>query len=425
MDTQPTDPSAFREQFIRWLTGHGAGLDSIPHLLDAFCRFLIAQGYAIYRCNLATDTVHPQMTGMRHVWFGEETDPGRINPAVLVDRRQYRIHDALIDEAFFNATSEDNPQYKASPFYQVKLHGELYEAIQPADAAQPYPIFEDLARNGCTAYYGLRLRSFAGMLQKIGLATTRPGGLESRQIEDLRWSLTLLTLHLNTLIEFSIKNTLARVYLGRDPGQRVSDGMIAVGNVISLEGVIWFSDLRGFTEASERLSEEELIETLNEYFVTVVGPIYAHGGEVLKYIGDAILAVFPVANFADAAAACKAALDAVNQAQTQLAAVNGQRAETGLTSLAHGIGLHYGKARYGNVGSIERLDFTLIGREVNIASRIESLGKELGRPLLCSRAFADRLESAMAVVGTFPLKGVSEPVSVCAPAPQDRPLPSV
>lgn len=338
---------------------------------------------------------------------------------MLVDRRQYRIRDALIDEVFFNADSEENPQYKASPFYQVKLHGELYERIRPAGEPQPYPVFEDLARKGCTAYYGLRLTSFAGMLQKIGLATTRPGGLTSQQVEDLRWSLTLLTLHLNTLIEFSIKNTLARVYLGRDPGQRVSDGMIAVGNVISMEGVIWFSDLRGFTETSERLSEKALIETLNEYFVTVVGPIYAHKGEVLKYIGDAILAVFPVASFSDAAAACKAALDTVNQAQTKLAAVNSQRAETGLTSLAHGIGLHYGKARYGNVGSAERLDFTLIGREVNIASRIESLGKELGEPVLCSQAFSEKLETRLPVIGKFNLKGVSEPVSVCAPPRQD------
>lgn len=413
MDSGDNPP--YRELFVSWLTAHGAGQESIPVLLDAVCRFLTSQGFAIYRCNLATDTIHPQMTGMRHVWFSDETDPGPINPAVLVDRRQYRIGDALIDEVFFNADSEENPQYKASPFYKVKLLGELYETIPPAGEPQPYPVFADLAQRGCTAYFGLRLTSFAGMLQKISLATTRPGGFTPQQVDDLRWSLSLLTLHINTLIEFSIKNTLARVYLGRDPGQRVSDGMIAVGNVISLEGAIWFSDLRSFTETSERLSPEELIETLNEYFVTVVGPIYAHKGEVLKYIGDAILAVFPVSNFSGASAACRAALDAVGEAQANLTAVNAQRAADGLAPLKHGVGLHYGQAQYGNIGSIERLDFTLIGREVNIASRVESLSKELGEPLLCSQPFVGKAGVEMRSVGRFNLKGVSEPMTICAP----------
>lgn len=405
----------YRELFVSWLTDHGAGQESIPHLLDAFCRFLISQGFAIYRCNLATDTIHPQMTALRHVWFSEETDPGPINPAVLVDRRQYRIGDALIDEVFFNSGSRDSPQYKVSPFFKIKQLGELYQVIPPAGGTQPYPVFADLAERGCSAYFGMLLKSFAGMQQMIGLATRRPGGLTSEQIDDLRWSLSLLTLHINTLIEFSIKNTLARVYLGRDPGQRVSDGMIAVGNVISLEGAIWFSDLRGFTETSERLSPEALIETLNDYFVTVVGPIYAHKGEVLKYIGDAILAVFPVSNFSGTSAACRAALDAMNEAQRNLAAVNAERTGSGSAPMKHGVGLHYGQARYGNIGSIERLDFTLIGREVNIASRIESLSKELGEPVLCSQSFVDKAAVRMREIGRFSLKGVAEPVQVCAP----------
>lgn len=405
----------FRDRFSAWLVEHGAEAESIPSLLDAYCGFLNGEAFAIHRCSLATDTIHPQMTGMRHVWYREAVEVTPINPAVLVDRRQYCIGEALIDEVFFNSQSQQNPQFKASPFYQIELRGELYERIGPAGSRQPYPLFDDLAAEGCTAYFGMVLKSFAGMLQKVSLATSRDGGLDPDCIDDLRWTLSLLTLHLNTLIEFSIKNTLARVYLGRDPGKRVSDGMIAAGDVISLEGAIWFSDLRGFTETSGRLPPEELVALLNEYFATVVAPIYAGGGEVLKYIGDAILAVFPASSFADAAEACRAALEAAAEADERLQALNGRRAATRGVGIAHGIGLHYGKAHYGNVGVFERLDFTLIGREVNIASRIEGLTKELAGSPLCSAAFAAASGLRHRSLGDFALKGVTEPVEIFQP----------
>lgn len=412
------EEAAYRERYSQWLVLHGAALRSLPELLDSFCRFLTAEGYAIHRCNLATDTIHPQMTGVRHVWFAEAIDPGPINPGVLVARRQYRVGDALIDEIFFNATSQESPQYKASPFYKVERLGELYEEVGPDGGPQPYPVFDDLAQQGCTAYFGLKLRSFAGMLQKVGLASRRPGGLTPVLIANLRWTLELLTLHINTLIEASIKDTLARVYLGRDPGLRVSQGMIAVGNVVALEGAIWFSDLRGFTSTSERLTPEELVETLNTYFAALVGPIYAEGGEILKYIGDAILAIFPTGRLGGAAPACQAALAAVRQAQDRLDEINAQRAPSGLDELHHGVGLHYGEARYGNVGSQERLDFTLIGREVNVASRIEGLTSRLDRSPLCSQAFADAAEVAMEPIGLFALKGVRGEVMILSPQPE-------
>jgi len=402
----------FRDRFTAWLTGLGAETDSLPLLLNGLCTFLNAEDYAIHRCSLATETVHPQMTGMRHVWYREAVEIAPVNPAVLVERRQYRLGDALIDEIFFNSESQQSPQYKASPFYQIELHGELYETIAPPGSPQPFPLFDDLAHEGCTAYYGVTLKSFAGMLQKISLATSRGGGLEPRQVDDLRWALSLLTLHINTLIEFNIKTTLARVYLGRDPGERVSKGMIAAGNVISLGGAIWFSDLRGFTETSGRLSPEALIALLNEYFGTVVGPIYAAGGEVLKYIGDAVLAVFPEANFADGAAACHAALEAVAETERQLAALNARRGPDAGPPVAHGIGLHYGDTLYGNIGVIERLDFTVIGREVNVASRIEGMIKQLGHSPICSAAFVERAGVPAESLGSFALRGVAEPVEL-------------
>lgn len=388
--------------------------DSLPLLLNGYCQFLNTEGFAVRRCNLATETIHPLMTGTRYVWYDEAIDPGPLNPAVIVARRQYRVGSALIDEVFFNSGSQHSAQFIASPFYQVELHGELCEAIAPLGSVQPYPVFEDLAAIGCTNYFGLKLVSFADMLNKISLATARPEGLDPARRDDLRMSLRLLALQIDTLIECMVKNTLARVYVGRDPGRRVCEGMISVGAVVSLEAAIWFSDLRGFTAISDQLSAEKLVEGLNGYFEAVVGAIYANGGEVLKYIGDAVLAVFPVADFNDSRAACNAALAAAHDANLRLAVLNARRDAQNEPNFAHGIGLHLGEVQYGNIGSRERLDFTVIGREVNLASRLESLCKEVGEDMLCSATFADFCP-APRPVGSFHLKGFPEPVAVHAP----------
>lgn len=404
-----------RERFDDWLIGEGARQDSLPTLVDSFCRFLNREGYRIRRCNLASETVHPLMNNTRHVWFDTAVDPGPINPAVVVARRQYAIGDALIDEVYFNAASERNPQFLASPFYQVELKGEICEPIAPAGDQQPYPVFDDLAAIGCTGYFGFKLNSFPGMLQKIGLATDRPGGFDEEHASELRRFIQLLTLHIDSIVEHEVKNTLARVYVGQDPGSRVCKGMINVGEVVSVDAAIWFSDIRGFTDISDGLGPEQLIEGLNQYFDAVVGAIYDARGEVLKYIGDAVLAVFAVDTFGTRREACAAALAAVNESAARLADLNAKRSADLSPRFEHGIGLHVGEVLYGNIGSRDRLDFTVIGREVNIASRIESMCKQLAEPLLCSAAFAREAGMDFRDLGQFSLKGVSQEISLGVP----------
>lgn len=406
--------AGLRHRYLLWLTEEGAIAKSIPVLLDGFLRFLNAEGFSIRRCNLATDTIHPQMSGLRHVWFHRAIDPGAVNPQVVVKRRQYLIGSAMIDEIFFNATNYDNPQYRASPFCRVDQDGELYDIVRPAGEIQPYPLFEDLLEQGCSAYFGMKLNSFGGMRQKIGLVTDLCGGLSIRQIDDLRWMLRLATLPLNTLVEYNIKTTLVRSYIGRDPGERVCEGMIELGRVVEIDAAIWFSDLRDFTAISDTLDAEALVEHLNAYFEQVVTPIYEHGGEVLKYVGDAILAIFPVANFASATEACNAALAAVFEAEARLQAMNAERSARGSVRLNHGVALHFGTAQYGNIGSLERLDFTLIGREVNIASRIEDLTKAHNEPLLVSEPFVNLCTAVARPIGSFKLRGIAVPTQVFA-----------
>lgn len=404
-----------RERFDEWLIGEGKQQRSLPMLIDSFCRFLNREGYSIRRCNLATETIHPLMANTRHVWFDKAVDPGPINPAVVIARRQYNIGDALIDEVQFNSGSQQNPQFLASPFHQIELKGEICEPIRPLGDPQPFPVFEDLAALGCTAYFGMKLNSFPNMLQKIGLATSRPGGFAPTQVASLRRYIHLVTLHIDTLIEHDIKQTLAQVYVGQDPGGRACAGMIKVGDVVSLDAAIWFSDIRGYTAISENLPAERLISGLNAYFDCVVGSIYENGGEVLKYIGDAILAVFPVERHGSRHSACAAALAAAMHSAARLVELNYGRGSDGDPQFAHGVGLHVGQVRYGNIGSRDRLDFTVIGREVNIASRIEGVCKQLGESLLCSAAFASEADTPARDIGSFELKGVAEPVSLCVP----------
>lgn len=409
------EPSMFKEQFDDWLVGEGQRQKSIPSLLDSYCRFLAARGYGVKRCNLAADTVHPQMKTTRHVWFSEAADPGPINPAVLVRRRQYRMGDAMIDEAFLNAANQANPQFVASPFHRVATEGELYAVISPSGAEQMFPVFHDLAAIGCTAYFAMRLDGFAGVLQRIGLAVDNEGGLSPEEVNGLRWSLRLFTLLLNTLIEYNIKNTLAEMYIGHDPGRRVCSGMIELGSVVATEGAIWFSDIRGFASLSDDLPAGELIAALNDYYRVVVGAIYAHGGEVLKYIGDAVLAIFPVTGFTDASAACLAAYETAREARLLLVELNDRRRSSGQEPVNDGIALHFGVAQYGNIGSDERLDFTLIGREVNLASRVMGLAKTVSEQVICTKAFRDACGIDMRFVGSFEVRGLRDPVDVFAP----------
>ncbi len=402
-----------RDELLDW-AGEATACKSIPLLVDSYCRFLCRHGFAIRRCNMATETVHPLMHNMRHVWFDRATDPGPINPDVVVARQQYAFGDSMIDEVYFNAGSPRNPQFLVSPFFVIEEQGELHEQIRAAGEPQRFPVFDDLAALGCSDYYGATLRNYSGLLQKIGLATDRSGGFGEEGASALRESLRLLSLLLNTVIEADTKNTLATVYLGQDPGQRVCAGMIHRGEVVSIDAAVWFSDLRDFTASGEELPPEQVIERLNDYFEIVVGAIHEAGGEVLKYIGDAVLAIFPVTEDQPAKEACLAAVRALHEATDRLASLNERSLERGEPALAHGVGLHVGTTSYGNIGGRERLDFTVIGRTVNIASRIESQCRPLGAAALCSREFIELAGVSSRSCGSFALKGVAGPVELYA-----------
>jgi adenylate cyclase len=228
------------------------------------------------------------------------------------------------------------------------------------------------------------------------------------RINDL---LPVLAMAVEIRVNRRLTKNLLRVYVGEHAGGEILAGRITRGSGSTVTAAIWNCDLRGFTSISELWPRDDVIALLNEYFDTMAKPVEEHGGEILKFIGDAMLAVFPV----DQENACARALQAAREARAGMAELNRIRIERGQRALGFGLALHVGDVMYGNIGSRSRLDFTVIGPAVNVASRLESLTKELRREVLISGAFARLCPctgDSLVRLGAFPLRGVGEPVEV-------------
>jgi adenylate cyclase len=244
-------------------------------------------------------------------------------------------------------------------------------------------------------------------------ATRHPHGFSDAHLELLEAIHPALSVLIEVYLQRVVMGTVLRTYLGADAGERVLRGQIRRGDRQTIRAALWFSDLRDFTVLSARLSPDELVATLNECFGPLTAAVQAHGGQVLKFMGDGMMAIFPdVADGGVSGGACGQALKAALAARASLDETNRARLAAGREALNFGLGLHYGDAMYGNVGAPDRLDFTVIGPAVNRASRIESQCKTLGRWLLVSSEFAERCGQPLTPLGPQHLKGISEPVEV-------------
>jgi adenylate cyclase len=217
-----------------------------------------------------------------------------------------------------------------------------------------------------------------------------------------------------------IARTLLSTYLGTEAGRRVLAGQVQRGEGVSTAAALFYCDLRGFTQMSEALPRAQLIAMLNDYFETMAAPVERHGGEILKFIGDAMLAIFPIADDLDRDRACLTALAAAREAVAAMDELNRRRRATEEIELAAGIALHTGTVMYGNIGAPERLDFTVIGPAVNLVVRLERLCRKLDRRLVASGRFASPCGLAMASLGRHELPGVGEPVEVFG-LPEEQP----
>lgn len=389
--------SGFAYELVAWLVRSGLNADNEAEVLDGLCTRLVAGGVPIWRAATGSDLLHP-----------------------LLDARGCRwLRGAGIVKEDYSRDAEDqqDENWQASPFYHLILHRPESELRRRLDAGcyrrGEFPLLDQLQDQGATDYVAFLVEYGAGFGQVPGLAcsfqTDRPGGFLNPELDLLRAVTPALGLAFKAIMVVETTRTLACTYLGADAAARVLDGAIARGRTETVRAVLWYSDLEGFTRIADTAPGAELIAFLNDYAEIVVAQIHAHGGQVLKFVGDGVLAMFPMR---DDAAPCARALDA---ARSMLAAIDRLGAERAAADrLVTGIhlALHVGEVLYGNIGSRDRLDFTVVGPAVNEVARIESLCRSLEQRVIVSSAFAAEAGAArgrLVSLGRYALKGVRRP----------------
>lgn len=379
---------------VSWLLEHGRSIDRIAEFVDQLCWRAVGTGLPLWRVTLHTATLHPQIEGLGCRWW----------------------RDRSITEFFTIALgAEETLEFFNSPIRGSVLNGDVARFRLTTGEGAEFPLLVRLREAGATEYLALPLFRLLDRSPVITWATDAPGGFTDEHIA----SLSGLVPALGAVIEARLRRRIARdlleTYLGRQAGKRVLSGQIRRGRGERVRAVIMASDLRGSTALSDDLPPDEMIELLDNYFEQVAEPVQAHGGDVLKFLGDGVLAIFPVDELGEGQAAA-AALRAADETLAGLLALS-REGRPDRQPLRAGVGLHIGDVFYGNVGAPSRLDFTVIGPAVNLAFRIESMTKELGRPLLASQAFACVAPNSLVSVGSHSLRGISKPEELFAPAP--------
>ncbi|HXP77665.1 MAG TPA: adenylate/guanylate cyclase domain-containing protein [Stellaceae bacterium] len=377
-----------------WVLTHGRATLRGLALFDELCWRMVGKGLPLWRATFSTPTLHPQFLGYNYRWWRDR--------GIAEEYQVLRGIDQTLD-------------YRESPIRSVMERGEpvRYRLAQPeAEAAiAAFPMLGRLRDAGATDYFACPLTSFNGRFQTTTWTTDRASGFEAGEIALIERLLPALAAVADAKVMQRIAGTLLDVYLGRTVGQRVLDGEIRRGYGERLRAVLMATDLRGFTALSDRLPGEELIELLDDYFEAVTQPVQSEGGEVLKFIGDGVLAIFAVGEGSEADSTA-AALRAARSSLHRLDELNLRRIAAGRGTLRVGIGLHLGEVFYGNVGATDRLDFTAIGPAVNLTSRLEGLTKRLDRPLLVSDDFARACKQPLISLGFHPVRGFSEPAEI-------------
>jgi adenylate cyclase len=388
-----------------WLLGEALRLDDLLLLFEALAWRLVAAGLPLDRASLHVGTLHPQVFGLQMLW---------------------RRADGLCDEATVAERALRNDAYLRSPLRRAIEHGESIRARTDDPAmAERFPLIAELAGQGITDYMITPLGGGGSYHNAVTAATGHPAGFDDSQVAALRAVLRLFALHVERHIVLRIAANVLDTYLGHAAGAKVLAGSIKRGAGEAIQAIIWMSDLRGFTDLMDRLAGPDVIAVLNAYLERLAGAVLDRGGEVLKFIGDGLLAVFPLSGFATAAAAAGAALAAAEEALVAVERLNADPPAplagiAGWRPLRTGIALHGGEVFFGNVGAAERLDFTVIGGAVNLASRVEALSKPLGRAILLTGPVADLVDVPLDALGRHNLRGVGEPVALFSPAPPER-----
>jgi adenylate cyclase len=385
----------------RWVTAAGLTGMTELELLHGFCHRLVAGGVPIARVNIVIDTLHPIHEGRVFRW--RRDDQGDL--------------DHIVEYGRTNVGGEAAANWRRSTYYHLLMSGEdfLRRRIGPGHG-DDFSVLADLRAEGQTDYLALIHRFEAeGIIGEMdsfysSWTTDIESGFTDEQVTLVRELASPLMLALKCASLARIAKTLVETYLGRDAGSLVLKGRIARGVTDRIQAVLWFSDLRSFTHITETADPEQIIPFLNDYAEAIISSICDAGGDVLKLIGDGTLAIFKEE---DPSKACRCALKAEKLMRSRIGALNRDRMAASLPVADAYLGLHIGEVFYGNIGSQDRLDFTVVGPAVNEVSRIAALCRSVERDVLVSSGFFVATSTAeqecLVSVGRYALRGVNRP----------------
>lgn len=380
---------------IDYLQGEAMTVETARSFMTGLMDALISVDAPVTRLRLFFYTLHPLLIGRGLQW----TRQGGVEE-VGIEHGVMETHEYIGSPAAILQDTRRPARFRLSR-----------EAL-PNDA---HPLLIDLRDDGLSDYLALPMVGRGDRVSPMFLATDRVGGFTDEDIEKFVALTRFLNPVVQTIAQRGLSVAVLETYLGARTGRRVLEGLIKRGDGETIDAALWYSDLRDFTALTERLDAETLIATLNAYFEFVHDAVASYDGEILRFIGDAMLIVFPAGGRGGREEACRRALSAARDALTRLDAFNIEMAANALPRIKFGVGLHVGRVSYGNVGAPARLDFTVMGPAVNRTARLESLTKQVEEPLLVSTEFKDLSGCDARALGAFDVKGVGEKLEIHAP----------
>src|SRR5262245_11135715 len=388
------------ERVDEWLMAQALKDADLEAVVRGCCERLQAAGVPIARVHFTFSMLHPLYRAVGFTW--------RRGQGLQVDAYRHTPH---------NTPPE---RFLKSPYYHLLKHGldHLRRRLDTGGACV-FPIFEDLRKEGITDYLAFtesfELGTGQGMLGSW--STDQRGGFTDAEIEALLGIQDLLAVACKMAARSGVAKSALATYLGGKAGERVLSGQIKRGDGETTRAAIVWGDLRSSTAMAQQLGRQSYIDNLNAFFDATAGAVADAGGEILSFVGDGFLAIFPCErNHKETSEACKLALSAALEATIRMAETNRQRAVQDETPLGYGLALHIGNVMFGNVGLAERLSFSVFGSTVNGVARLEALTKEFATPIVASEEFIGYCGGEWVALGSESLRGVNSPMAVLRPA---------
>jgi adenylate cyclase len=374
------------QKITDWLIDGARSAPTPPRMMAEACERMVRAGLPLWRVGVFVRTLHPDIYGRNFIWRpGAEVEVGTVDFHIL-----------------------DSPEFISSPLAIVFREGQEVRCRLDDPASKRFPFLDDMRAEGVTDYIALPLLFMDRAVHASSWTTKQPGGFSEEQLNALRSVIAPLARYIEIISLRRTASLLLDTYVGNRAGERILGGQIRRGHADTMDAAIWLSDLRGFTALSDRLPAETVVDILNGYFDCQVSAIRTHGGEVLKFMGDGLLAVFPIDEYVgDIQKVCSSVLEAARESRASVDAMHYPIGEA-VEHFRFGVALHVGRILYGNIGGGNRLDFTCIGPAVNLAARLEKIAGRLSRTIVASAGFAGICEGGWTDLGEFPIAGFSK-----------------